>query len=313
MRRTLLVSAGLIAAGLAFAEAPALDPATPIITNGRATVTARDFEAAMLRFPENLRFEARADAQRISTIVDELYLNKVLAQEAIDKGLDRDPLVKLRMQQIQESYLASLAKQQVEAKAAPADPDARAREVYAASPEKYREPEMVRAIVASIEYECRSPAETLSIAKDVSGRARAGDDLRALAEAVRISRTPGRRRVEVLATRAQLEPEVAAWAFDRLKPGEVSDPVEVSGGYAIVKLVEKRPARTVPFEAVRDKLVEEERLKAAQSATDIKVRELKADPNLKFDPQALAKLRTEMDTEAIRRAAEEARRKARGG
>lgn len=311
MRRTLLLTAALLAASLARAQAPDLDPATPILTNGTATVTARDFEATMTRFPENLRYEARANPQRVATLVDEIYVNRVLAAEARAKGLDKDPLVQLRMKQVEESFLAALAKQDLEKSAVPGDLEARAREIYTANPEKFHEPEAVRAIVVAIEHECRSPEETRAIAKDLVARARAGEDLRALSEAVRVSRTPQRRRAEVVATRAQMDPEAAIWAFDKLKPGEVSDPVDTSWGFTIVKLLDRRPARTAPFEAVREKLMEEERAKLVQMSTDNKIRELKADPNIRLDREALAKLKTEIDAEALRRAAEEARRKAR--
>ncbi len=48
----------------------------------------------------------------------------------------------------------------------------------------------------------------------------------------------------------KIEPQVL-----KLAPGEVGGPFRVFKGYYLVQLVERRPARTVPFEEVRDKLV----------------------------------------------------------
>lgn len=315
MKTSRLLALLLLAAAPALAaddDKIPLPPDAVILTNGEDSVTTRDFEAVLSRVPEHLRFETRASLERVAGMVDEVYQNRVMAREAVVKGLDKDPVVQQRLKQVQEAYLASLAMREVEKAANTASYEKRAREIYDADRAKFQEPEAVRVIVATLEFECRSPEETRSMAVDIAERGRKGEDIRALTDAFRLSRDPGRRRVETVATRAQLEPEIAALAFDQLKPGEVGGPVEVRGGYAIVKLVEKRPARTIPFEAVRLKLAEDERIKAVKAASDTKIREIQHDPRLKLDRANLLALQAKVDTEALKRQQEEILRKSRG-
>ena len=100
MKRSPLVAAVLAIAASAHAfGAPAEKPAPDdvLLENGPAKVTVRDFDAAMTRFPENLRDEARAYPSVIMRNLDALFVNRVAAQKAVEAGLDKDPLVRQRM------------------------------------------------------------------------------------------------------------------------------------------------------------------------------------------------------------------------
>ncbi len=311
----LLFAPLLFVAGVAgAADAIPLPPDAPILSNGTVTVTARDFEAVLSRVPEQFRFETRASPEKVTTMVDEVYLNRALAQEAIAAGLDKDPVVQQRLKQLHEAYLASLVNREMEKKALARDLEKRAREIYNADLAKFQEPEAVRIVIATIEFECRTPTETEVMARNIVERGRMGDDVKALTDMFRESRDPGRRGSgETVATRQQLEPEVAAWAFDKLKIGQVSDPIAVKGGYAIVKLIDKRAARTTPFESVKAKLIEDERIKVVKATLDARVREIQTDPKLQLNRENLLALRTEIDTAKLKRIQEEALRKSRTG
>jgi len=45
--------------------------------------------------------------------------------------------------------------------------------------------------------------------------------------------------------------EEAAFA---LKPGEVSDPVESRFGYHLIKLIERKPETTIPYEDIKERI-----------------------------------------------------------
>jgi peptidyl-prolyl cis-trans isomerase C len=291
-----LLLAAFCAASPCAVTADSLPPAgKTILTNGTDGVTVRDFEAVLTKVPEHLRLEARASLERVASLVDEVYVNRVLAHEAVEQGIDRDPIVQVRMKQLQEAYLAALALEAIEKKALGVDLEARAREIYVVERARFREPEMAHVQIGMIDLECRTPQQTLSVSAEVAAKARKGEDLKSLIDAVRMSRDPGRRRFEVLAKRGDLEPELEAVVFEKLRPGEVSDPVEIRGGFAVVKLIEKRPARDLPFEAVRKKLLDEERSRVARLAVDNKNREIRTDPRLNLDRDLLLSLKTELE------------------
>src|SRR4051812_48709313 len=76
-------------------------PDAVLLENGAAKVTVQDFDAAMTRFPENIREEARAYPNIIIRNLDVLFVNRVAAQRAKAAGLDQDPLTQQRMVQLQ--------------------------------------------------------------------------------------------------------------------------------------------------------------------------------------------------------------------
>jgi len=51
----------------------------------------------------------------------------------------------------------------------------------------------------------------------------------------------------------RMVPEFANAAFSQ-KPGEISDPVKTQFGWHVIKVTEKKPAGTVPFEEVKDQI-----------------------------------------------------------
>jgi len=61
----------------------------------------------------------------------------------------------------------------------------------------------------------------------------------------------------------QLSKEIEGMAF-KMKAGEVSDPIEVSGGYQLIKVMERTEKRVKPLEEVRGAVVEELNVKKGE-------------------------------------------------
>src|ERR1043166_3388573 len=80
---------------------PKIDPETVVLENGRERVIARDFDAAMTRFPVELREEARAYPSVVMKNLDAIFVNRVAAERARELGLGQDPLSQQRMKQLQ--------------------------------------------------------------------------------------------------------------------------------------------------------------------------------------------------------------------
>src|SRR3982751_5140710 len=108
MKWTTTFAAAMLAAaqGCAVGAPKEPPPDSVLLENGPAKITVQDFDAAMTRFPANLRNEARAYPSIIIRNLDALFVNRVAAQRAKAAGLDKDPLVQQRMLQLQESFLA---------------------------------------------------------------------------------------------------------------------------------------------------------------------------------------------------------------
>jgi hypothetical protein len=88
-----------------------------------------------------------------------------------------------------------------------------------------------------------------TLALRLRDRARNGEDFAALVRAN--SEDPKSRdsKGESVIVRGQVANEIEEAAF-RLAPGQISDPVEFAGGIGIVKVLERREAKPIPFERV---------------------------------------------------------------
>src|ERR1700682_4319597 len=107
----LFFAGGLVAAVLPSA-AGSLPPETPLVVVGRVKVDVVDFEGYLLRAPENRRGEIRASYDRVASVIDNIYVARVLAARAREEGMDKDPSIQRRLAQVQEALLADTYVQQ---------------------------------------------------------------------------------------------------------------------------------------------------------------------------------------------------------
>jgi peptidyl-prolyl cis-trans isomerase C len=250
----------LSALALNAAAAP-MPPDTPLVTDGPVTVDIRDLDAYMLRIPEKMRVPVRTSYDRIASIVDSVFVTRATAAKAREAGLDKDPAVQRRMQQLQEAFLADLYTQKLQSQADNVDLTQRARELYAAEPEKFKTPEgvYVQQIVVTLKGRTRDMA--LERANQALGEAKAGKE-EFLQLAARYSDDPDKvRNGGDLGYYAPSHfPPAVAEAIAKLKTkGEIAGPIETADGFYVVRFVNRTPARLVTFDEVRDKLVADER------------------------------------------------------
>ena len=250
--------------GLAAAVLVALVPiggplaASPVVvtTPGGISVTADEVQAeAAQRLPADVRGQAMADPRNVVTLANDIAIRRVLAAQAVEAGLDKDPEVALRLQMAREKALSEARLAQLDGQ----KPDRAALEKvalaeYRANAEKFVTPEQVR--VRHILIDARS-CEAEKQSAQLLEQARApGADFVALAQ--QHSQDPGsaRRGGDLgFFERGKMAPEFDKAAFSLTRPGEVSDVVRTQFGYHIIRLEERRPASREPFEKVRDPLI----------------------------------------------------------
>jgi peptidyl-prolyl cis-trans isomerase C len=126
----------------------------------------------------------------------------------------------------------------------------------------FQQPEMVRAshiLVATRDMKENRPFNepekraALIKAEALLKRARAGEDFAQLV--TNFSEDPGSKQHGGIYAFARgqmaLEFETAAFA---LQPGQISDVIETGYGYHIIKLLDRRPVRTIPYETAQDRV-----------------------------------------------------------
>ena len=148
---------------------------------------------------------------------------------------------------------------EAEAATQPAPADAQVREFYDKNPDKFKQDEACRASHILFKVEESADAATKKKVKDqaesVLKQARAGADFAQLAKKYSADGSAQDGGDLNFFTRGQMVPAFDQAAF-ALKPGEISDIVTTQFGYHIIKVTERRPASTVPFEQVSARIKE---------------------------------------------------------
>ncbi|MFQ6111437.1 MAG: peptidylprolyl isomerase [Nitrospinota bacterium] len=133
------------------------------------------------------------------------------------------------------------------------------KKYYDANPDLFKEPERVRVshilIIVDPEAGESQKAEARKKIEEIQQKVKEGGDFAALAE--EFSQGPSRVRGGDIGYFRRGRGDVVK-AFEdaalALEPGEVSDIVETSYGFHLIKLIEKIPETTIPYEVIKDRL-----------------------------------------------------------
>jgi peptidyl-prolyl cis-trans isomerase C len=128
---------------------------------------------------------------------------------------------------------------------------------YDANQAAFKQPEQVKAshILIKVGPKADEPQKAAARKKieEIQQRVKKGEDFAALAK--ELSEGPSSAKGGDLGyfRKGQMMKSFEEAAFT-LKPGEVSDIVETSFGYHLIKLVDKKPERTIAYEDIKDKI-----------------------------------------------------------
>lgn len=290
-----------------FAAAPArIPPNLPLISDGAIVVDSTDFEGNLLRIPEGKRDEMRMTQDRVGTIVDNMFVARSLAARARTLGLDKDPAVQRRMQQVQDGVLADLYIQKVEKEVSTPSLEQRARELYKADQAKFvtKEEVYVQHILVNLAGRTRETARER--AAKAAAEARAGEDF--LSVATRYSDDPDKRNnggdLGYNSPTSFVEPVRNAIGTMKTK-GEIVGPVESEYGFHVLKFIDRKPAKPIPYDAVSKKIIEGERERIRKQRTEALIQEVRNSPSVVVHRDNLEKIVIPVDPEIGRKAMEE--------
>lgn len=223
---------------------------------GGLVVDAEDvlIEARQRKVPEATLMEVLKKPENARRMASNLYVRRLLAQQAEAAGLDRAPHVARALQLARERVLSDLRLAQ--ATDAPLDEAAVARMVaheYETSKAKFSSPETVRVRHILIDDKDKDKARAEAAALLV--RLKAGEDFEALARTHSADRGSREKGGDVgFFPRGRMVQPFEAAAFSLTRPGELSDLVETQFGFHILRLEERREASVKSLDEVRPEI-----------------------------------------------------------
>ncbi len=226
---------------------------------GPYQLTEAQLNAQVAEMPAQIQVLLAHQPELKKELVNRWIEISLLSLEAEKEGLNEDPLVKARIQQARSAILAQeLIRRQIIGKTE--INDAEARKYYQENKAQFSQPERIKARHILIAVEDPASADSKKAAREkaekILARVRAGEDFAELAK--KYSDDPGSREkggdLGFFSRGQMIEPfEKAAFS---LKVGEIAGLVESPFGYHIIKLEERQPAQTTPYEKVKEQVRE---------------------------------------------------------
>jgi parvulin-like peptidyl-prolyl isomerase len=299
------VAAAVLVAFPALAQAPKIDEDAPVIKDGPVQVDEGDILAFIQRVPEEQRGTFRISYDRIAAAADSVFVARSLAQKARDEGLDKDPLVRRRMQQAQDTLLADVYSAKLKDDVAKLDLGSRARELYAADAEAYRTPETVTVQHIMVSGMWRTREQARERIRDFYDQVKHGADFLELAQRY----SDDRSKTANGGTLPPIEPQkfnvVTRDAIAKLRKGDVTPPIEDDSGFHLFKLVERKMPEVPKFEEVRERIIANARDRVLKERAEALLQQIRSSTTVLTYQANLDALVIPVDTELLNKAQSE--------
>lgn len=262
-----------------------------LVSTDRVVVTYKDFLAEIARIPEKDRFEFLTSRQRLATVVDNLMINKTLAKEARESGVDQREHVRAEIENQADKVLARYRGQDIIKALPKIDLAALAKEAYLVNESRFRVPKQYETWHVLIDHKGRTKESAHALATDLRARVLAGEALEEIA--LKFSNDPS--AVKNKGT-LPLTPQDGfampyGLAIAKMAVGEVSQPVETQFGIHVIKLLRVTPESTIPFEHAKAELIAEAQIRREDIAYQAYIDALKRDKSFKLNADLLDLIR----------------------
>jgi peptidyl-prolyl cis-trans isomerase C len=251
-----------------------------LVKVGNAKITEADLERELKNLPEFAQalFAGSSGKERF---LDELVKKEMLYQEAVKKGIDKDPQYTSKVEDFKKITLVGLLLERVIEAKSKVTPE-EVKEYYEKNKEEVSPASQMRVsqIVVKTSGEASSIFEKLKkgedfakIAKQSSldpGSAKNGGDLGYL-------------------SKGQMKPEIESVAA-KLKIGEFGPPVKIPGGYLIVKVTDKKLGKPLEFDKVKNLIAQRLAGEKQKNAFDSYLDELRKSYKVEMNKEAISKL-----------------------
>lgn len=255
------------AAGPASADSAAVGPTTVLLHGPQQQIVSDDLQAdAWLRVPPESRAQVLSDGNAVAQVVSNLYVRRVMAAQAREAGLDKDPKLAAAMRIAQDKVLSDAWLERLDASVISNEAalDSVTRDIYRANPDRFKHGEQIHISHILIQGQT---AESIARATKLLDELKAGAKFEDLAK--ENSQDPGSApKGGDLGwfEKGRMVPEFEEAAFALKKPGELSGLVKTQFGYHILKLDGVREPGVSTFIEVRDGLRKEVVAKRQQDA-----------------------------------------------
>ena len=272
-------------------------------------VTRADWDHALAKLPESMRWEFATSPKRVQDMLNNLLYIKTLAAQARADGVtpseadarprpgspDKGPIDPDRA--LANAELRHIDDASVKAfDADKAGFEKKAREIYTVDRDKYKLPE--QRVFSDIAVSIKLHGDDGAKARAAEARAKllAGGDWNAITR--EYSDDPGTKdKGGVLPpmSDSELPPTIAKGLLALKKPGDISEPLKTEVAWHIARLDAIHPPRTQTFDEVKDSIMATLRARYVAGQRNLRFDEINRDPTLKINQKAIDALVNRVD------------------
>jgi len=307
LRFSVPLSIAALACLPALANAAAELPPDVLAKSSWVELTRADYEKAVSKVPENLRFEFSTSPKRVQTILNNLLVTKTLAAQARAHGTRPAASFEPGAGDDSDRALATAELQRIEADAGKsfdaqkAAFEMKARELYTLDRDKYVAHEEVRISDIAVSIKQRGDEAALARAREARQRIDAGADFAAVAREYSDDPTTRDKGGALpFVTAKALTPDYAKAVFALKTVGAVSGPIQAPSAYHVVRLEERRPPRPQTFEEVGDSIMRDLRTRYVTQQREMRVQAIQEDSGLQVNQAAVDSLVNHIDPEKMK-------------
>ena len=288
-------------------------PGTVLVSNSLAKVTRADYDAELLKLPPDLRDGFANNPRRVIELLQRMLVQKSLAAEARNAGLEKRPDVKARLDLEVEKFLSTIQIEAIDAAATAefnaniARYEARARELYLVDKAAFTSPAQVSATHILFDTKKRGSEAARQLALDTRAKIAAGADMGKLAREISDDPSSSQNQGSLgWFSQKDMDPAFGTAVFALVNVGDLSEPVLSQYGWHIIRLDGKRPGALKPYPEAREQILSELRKRAIEDKRDAAVAAIRKDPKASINRDAVAALTPQIDPEVVRKAQEAA-------
>ncbi len=237
---------------------PAFAKDDPILAEiGTEKIRMSDLERIITYYDEQKRKSLEQNPEYRAIILRRIVQTMVLSQYAKEQGFDQRADIKEQLELLKNDFIAmQYLEKEVVGKIEVSDKDVEL--YYKMHSEEFGSPEMVR-----VRHILISAPKTVSDDEKKKARAKAEEILKRIRDGASFEKLAAEMSDDTgsknkggdigFFQKGRMVPEFEKAAFS-LKKGELSDVIETSFGYHILKLEDRKEAKIEPFEKVREKV-----------------------------------------------------------
>lgn len=262
---------------------------------GNTVITEADLEREIKNLPDFVQkmFEGTSGREKF---LEELVKRELLYQEALKKGLDKDPAYQRKLEDFKKiNIVGLLLEKEIETKTKVSDKEI--RDYYEQHKEDFSPVTQVKLsrILVNTEEEAQKVLERLN----------KGEGFAQVAKKTSIDTVSAKKGGDLgFFSRGEIPPEFRMVAA-RLKTGEVSEPINTKTGYEIIKVTDKKVGQVIEFEKIKNLISQTLLAEKQKESFDSYIEGLKKKYKVEVNKEAVSKLAPSEKKEGITKEAPE--------